>query len=82
MFTPADWDLVHAAAAAFYDGARAWGPGADGTGWFQDAGLGLRLGFPQVGLSEVVRVDVAWPVRPTINGRRDAVLSFGSSQAF
>jgi hypothetical protein len=81
-FTPQDWQLFRAALAVFYDAARAWGPGADGAGWFQDTGLGLRLGFPQLGLAQVIRADVAWPIEPTIGGRRRPVISLGSSQAF
>ncbi len=82
LATPREWDLLRAGTAVFYDAARAWGPGAAGTGWFQDAGFGVRLGFPQVGLAQVVRVDLAWPIEPTLGGRREAVLSIGSSQAF
>ncbi len=76
------WDLFSLGTAVFYDGARAWGPGAVGTGWFNAAGLGLRLSTPHSALGPVVRVDVAWPVSPTRDGTRDAVFTFGSSQAF
>lgn len=82
IFTPPHWELVRAAAAVFYDAGRAWGPGAAGSGWLQDGGAGLRVGFPQVGLAQVLRLDVAWPIQPTIGGRREPVLSIGSSQAF
>jgi hypothetical protein len=76
------WDLVSIGTAAFYDAARAWGPGAAGTGWFNAAGFGLRLATPHTALGPVLRVDIAWPISPTRDGTREAVFSFGSSQAF
>jgi len=74
--------LLRLGAAAFYDAARAWGPGADATSWFNAAGVGVRLAPPRSALGPVFRVDVAWPVSPTRDGERAAVLTFGSSQAF
>jgi hypothetical protein len=82
IFSPEDWQLLTLGTAAFYDAARGWGAGAEGDGWFQDAGVGLRIGLPQLGLSQVLRFDVAWPISPTRDGRREAVFSFGSNQAF
>jgi len=76
------WDLITVGAAAFYDGARAWGPGAGGTDWHHDVGAGLRFALPHSSLNQVVRLDVALPIAPTRDGRREPVLSFGSSQAF
>jgi hypothetical protein len=76
------WDLVSIGTAAFWDVARAWGPGAAGTDWFNAAGFGLRLATPHTALGPVVRMDVAWPISPTRDGRREPVFSFGSSQAF
>src|SRR5262249_19919924 len=32
--------------AVFADGARGWGSGAEGTSWFTDAGVGLRIAPP------------------------------------
>jgi hypothetical protein len=80
--SPASWELVKLGSAVFLDAARAWGLGAAGTDWHHDAGLGLRVGLPVLGVAEVLRVDVAWPLVPTRDGRRDPVLSVGSSQAF
>lgn len=74
--------LVTVGAAAFVDAARAWGAGAGGTDWFRAAGAGLRVSLPHSALNQVVRFDVAFPLRPTRDGRREAVFSFGSSQAF
>jgi hypothetical protein len=81
-FSPRAWQFVNLGSALFFDAARAWGTGAADTGWFRDAGVGLRVGIPSWGLSEVLRVDVAWPIEPTRNGGNRPVLTFGSSQAF
>ena len=75
-------DLASLGAAAFYDAARAWGPGAEGTSWFESAGVGLRVALPHSALNQVVRFDFAWPLSPSSDGHRAMVLSFGSSQAF
>jgi hypothetical protein len=82
IVTPRRWQVLRAATAVFVDAARVWGPGAGGAGWFRDAGVGLRLGFPRVGLTRVLRLDVAWPIEPLPGGRREPVLSIGTSQAF
>ena len=82
LFSPRRWQLVRFGSATFFDAAHAWGAGASGTGWYQDAGVGLRLGAPAWGLSEVLRVDLAWPITPPRDGGRRPVLTFGSSQAF
>lgn len=75
------WDLVSMGTAVFYDAARAWGPGAVGTGWFSSAGLGMRFSAPRSAIGAVIRLDVSWPISPT-DGAREAVITFGSSQAF
>jgi len=38
-----------------------------------------RYGVP---LGRVLRFDLAWPVNPTRDAKRQPVVSFGSSQAF
>ncbi len=83
------WKLVESYAqlltlgvVAFSDAARAWGSGAAGTSWFHSAGMGLRVSFPRWSLTQIVRIDVAWPISPTRDGKRNAELSIGSSQAF
>jgi hypothetical protein len=75
-------DLLRVGAAGFYDGARAWGPGSGGSEWFHSLGFGLRMSVPRFAPSQVLRFDVAWPVSPTRDDRRDPVVSFGSTQAF
>jgi hypothetical protein len=74
--------LVSIGGAAFVDAARAWGPGGDREPWHHDAGFGLRLTFPHASLHQVARFDLAFPLSPSRDGRREPVFSFGSSQAF
>lgn len=74
--------LLSVGVAGFWDAARAWGPGADGTAWFHDAGVGLRLAPPTSAYGNVLRLDVAWPISPSRDGQREPVFSFGSTQAF
>ncbi len=76
------WQVMTIGSAVFVDGARGWGAGAEGTGWFHDAGIGLRIAPPRAAIGPVIRADVAWPISPTRDGRREPVLSIGSSQAF
>jgi hypothetical protein len=76
------WDLVSIGGAVFYDAAHAWGPGAGDGPWFHAAGCGIRLATPRSALGPVLRADIAWPVSPTRDARRQPVFSFGSSQAF
>ncbi len=76
------WHLVDVGLAGFWDAGRAWGTGAAGTDWHHDAGVGLRLALPHLSSSQLIRIDVAWPLSPAPAGRREAVFSFGSNQAF
>lgn len=76
------WDLASVGGAVFVDAARAWGPGGDREPWHHDAGFGLRLSFPHASLHQVARFDVAFPLSPSRDGKREPVFSFGSSQAF
>jgi hypothetical protein len=75
-------DLAVLGAVTFVDAARAYGAGSAGAGWFTSAGAGVRLSFPRWSPAQIVRIDVAWPVDPARDGKRPAVLTFGSSQAF
>lgn len=74
--------LVSLGTAVFWDAARTWGPGSNGAPWQHDVGLGLRVGLPRSALNRVARFDVAWPLSPAQADGREAVFSFGSSQAF
>jgi hemolysin activation/secretion protein len=76
------FNLVTVGGAVFHDAARAWGEGSAAGPWHHDAGFGLRLSFPHASLHQVARFDVAFPLSPTRDGRREPVFSFGSSQAF
>jgi len=82
LWSPTRWRVARFGSATFFDAARAWGVGAEGTSWFYNAGVGLRVGVRTWGLRDVMRVDVAWPIQPTRDGGHAAVLTFGSSQAF
>jgi hypothetical protein len=76
------WENLTLGGVAFFDAARAWGAGSMGGQWFVAAGGGLRVNLPQWSLGQVLRFDVAWPITPTRDGKRDPVLTFGSRQAF
>jgi hypothetical protein len=76
------WSLVSLGGAGFVDAARAWGFGGNREPWHHDAGFGLRLSFPHASLHQVARFDIAFPLSPSRDGKREAVFSFGSSQAF
>jgi hypothetical protein len=76
------FQIVSIGSAVFLDGARGWGPGAEGTRAFQCAGVGVRLAPPRAAIGPVIRADLAWPISPTRDGRREPVLSIGSSKAF
>jgi len=76
------WESVTIGQVLFTDAARAWGPGSGMSQWHVAAGTGLRIVLPQWSLGQVIRIDVAWPVSPSVDGSRRPVVSFGSSQAF
>ena len=76
------WNLTSVGGAVFFDTARTWGLGSEGEPWHRDAGFGLRLSFPHASLHQVARFDVAFPLSPSRDGKREPVFSFGSSQAF
>jgi outer membrane protein assembly factor BamA len=47
-----------------------------------DAGVGLRFAIGRAGGNNVLRIDVAYPFQRDPTGRRGALVSFSSSQAF
>jgi hypothetical protein len=75
-------ELVTLGAVVFTDAAQTWGAGAAGSDWHLASGVGLRIALPRWSLTQVLRIDLAWPVSPTRDRRRNPVVSIGSSQAF
>ncbi len=71
-------------AAVFFDAGAAAPEGAPLglPGVHSDVGAGLRLALPRASVHDLFRLDVAWPLRPDRDGRRDLLISFSSSQAF
>ena len=76
------FQIASIGSAIFVDGARGWGPGAEGIGAFHCAGVGVRIAPPRASIGPVIRADLAWPIVPTRDGRREATLSIGSTRAF
>ena len=65
------WRLFHVGGAVFFDAGRAWG-GQDfgGTntvnpGWLSNAGFGLRIVSARSAFSNVLHVDIAFPLNAT-----------------
>jgi hypothetical protein len=71
-------------AAIFADAGYAWAPGAPIrlSDLRADLGVGLRLALTRAARHDLIRVDLAYPLRPDLFGRRGWQLSFSSSQAF
>jgi hypothetical protein len=62
------WQLFRIGGAAFFDVGRAWGGANASTvnpGWLSDAGLGLRIVSARSAFSNVVHVDIAFPLNAT-----------------
>ncbi|MGH7732069.1 MAG: hypothetical protein ACRENJ_12565, partial [Candidatus Eiseniibacteriota bacterium] len=76
------FQAVSVGAAAFWDAARARGPGSGDEPWQHDAGLGLRIALPGSAVNRVARFNIAWPISPAGPGPREPVFSFSSSEAF
>jgi len=78
------WPLLGVAqvgTAVFLDAAQMDGPGIYVPRYCDNVGVGLRLSLPRFAQRRVARIDVAWPMSGA-GGRKQAVWSFGSSQAF
>jgi outer membrane protein assembly factor BamA len=62
------WRLFRIGGAAFFDAGRAWA-GADGSrvdnGWLRNAGVGLRIVSARSAFSNVLHIDLAFPLDPT-----------------
>ncbi|MDH4053176.1 MAG: hypothetical protein OEU93_16515 [Rubrivivax sp.] len=62
------WRLFRIGGAAFLDVGRAWGGdqvNAVNPGWLGDAGLGLRIVSARSAFSNVLHIDLAFPLNPT-----------------
>jgi hypothetical protein len=64
------WRLFRIGGAAFLDAGRAWGGQDSGTntvnpGWLGDAGIGLRIVSSRAAFSNVLHVDIAFPLNAT-----------------
>ena len=59
--------------AAFYDAGRAWaGPNVNtiNPGWLKDVGLGLRIFSVRSAFSNVLHIDIAFPVDTDVNVKK------------
>ena len=71
------WRLFRIGGAAFFDVGRAWGGGNANTvnpGWLRDAGLGLRIVSARAAFSNVLHIDLAFPLDPTADIRKFQLL--------
>ena len=67
------WRLFRVGGAAFFDAGRAWGgdnTNALNPGWLSNAGVGLRIVSARAAFSNVLHVDVAWPLNTTPGMKR------------
>jgi hypothetical protein len=60
--------LIRVGGAVFYDGGRAWGgsnPNTANSGWLSDVGFGLRFLTDRSSKSNVLHIDLAFPLNRT-----------------
>jgi len=65
--------LFRVGGAAFVDVGRAWGGDTTNTlkpGWLSDAGFGLRIFSVRSAFSNVLHLDVAFPIDPDVNVKK------------
>lgn len=76
--------LIEIGAAAFVDAGYAWPVGAPVklSDLRYDVGAGLRIALPRAPRLGLFRLDLAYALRPDLQGRRGFLVSFSSSQAF
>jgi outer membrane protein assembly factor BamA len=74
VFTdPYIWRLFRVGGAVFFDAGRAWGGNAMNSvnpGWLSNAGLGLRIVSVRAAFSNVLHVDIAFPLNATADIRK------------
>jgi outer membrane protein assembly factor BamA len=82
--TPELLHLFQLGAAVFVDAGYAWP--ADSpirlSDLRADAGVGLRIALPRAARRSLIRLDVAYALRPDFQGRRGWLVSFSGSQPF
>ena len=62
------WRLFRVGAAAFFDAGRAWGgttASSIDAGWLRNAGVGLRIVSARAAFSNVLHLDIAFPLDPS-----------------
>lgn len=67
------WQLFRVGGAAFFDAGRAWGgdnPNTLNPGWLGNAGLGLRIVSARAAFSNVLHVDIAFPLNAPADVKR------------
>ncbi len=67
------WQLFRIGGAAFFDVGRAWGGTSINTinpGWLRNAGVGLRIVSARSAFSNVLHVDLAFPIDATPDIKR------------
>ena len=67
------WQLFRVGGAAFFDAGRAWGGDNVNTvnpGWLRNAGVGLRIVSVRSAFSNVLHVDLAFPIDATNDIKR------------
>ena len=67
------WRLFRVGGAAFFDSGRAWGGNNASTvnpGWLSNAGFGLRIVSVRAAFSNVLHLDVAFPLNPTFDMKK------------
>jgi hypothetical protein len=71
------WRLFRIGGAAFVDMGRAWGgdaPNLGNPGWLSNAGLGLRIVSARSAFSNVLHVDLAFPLNTTASIKKTQLL--------
>lgn len=67
------WRLFRIGGAAFFDAGRAWGgdnPNTINPGWLRNAGAGLRIVSTRAAFSNVLHVDIAFPLNATADVKK------------
>lgn len=71
------WRLFRLGGAAFVDVGRAWGganPNTSNPGWLSDLGFGLRIANSRSAFSNVLHIDLAFPLNATPDIKRTQLI--------